>query len=71
MPAFRYEAVDAQGQVTKGVLNADSSRAARSDLRAKGLTPVLVEQIQQTVRSAKSGLSFFSEKLSGIFLVIF
>lgn len=33
MPAFRYEAVDAGGATRKGVVNADSPRAARADLR--------------------------------------
>ena len=40
MPAFRYEAVDAAGTTSKGVLRADSPRAARSDLRARGLVPL-------------------------------
>lgn len=71
MPAFRYEAVDAQGQISKGVLNADSSRAARSDLRSQGLVPVNVEQIQQNVRSGKSGISVFAEKLSTVELAMF
>jgi type II secretory pathway component PulF len=34
MPAFRYEAVDAGGASKKGVLNADSARSARAELRA-------------------------------------
>ena len=40
MPAFSYEAVDATGASKKGVVNADSARAARSDLRAQGLVPL-------------------------------
>jgi general secretion pathway protein F len=42
MAAFRWEAVDAQGRVTQGVLQADSARAARDQLRAEGLTPTAV-----------------------------
>ncbi|MEG2901963.1 MAG: type II secretion system protein GspF, partial [Massilia sp.] len=45
MPAFRYEAVDNGGATRKGVVNADSPRAARADLRAQGLTPLSVEAI--------------------------
>ena len=45
MPAFRYEAVDAGGVPRKGVLNADSARGARADLRLQGLTPLTVEAI--------------------------
>ncbi|MDB5761171.1 MAG: gspF [Herminiimonas sp.] len=45
MPAFRYEAVDAVGATKKGVVNADSARAARSDLRTQGLVPIAVDAI--------------------------
>ena len=43
MPAFRWEAVDARGHVRHGLLDADTSRAARDRLRADGLTPTAVE----------------------------
>ncbi len=33
MPAFTFEALDAQGQTRKGILEADNARAARSQLR--------------------------------------
>ena len=44
MSAFRWEAVDAQGRVKQGVLDADSPRAARDQLRADGLTPTAVAE---------------------------
>ena len=43
MAAFRWEAVDARGAVRHGLLEADTSRAARDRLRADGLTPTAVE----------------------------
>jgi general secretion pathway protein F len=43
MPAFRFEAVDARGQVRHGLVEAASSRAARDQLRADGLTPTAVQ----------------------------
>ena len=43
MPAFRFEAIDQAGKTQKGVLDADSARAARSQLRTQGLTPLVVE----------------------------
>jgi len=43
MPAFSFEAVDTQGQVRRGTLDADSPRAARSLLRAQALVPLAVE----------------------------
>lgn len=45
MTAFRYQAVDQAGATRKGVVNADSPRAARADLRAQGLVPLNVDAI--------------------------
>lgn len=42
MPAFHYEAVDAQGRLTRGRLEADTPRGARDRLRAQGLVPTEV-----------------------------
>ena len=33
MPAFSFEALDAQGQTRKGMLEADTAKAARSQLQ--------------------------------------
>ena len=52
MPAFRYEAVDTVGGTRKGVVNADSARAARVDLRAQGLVPLAVDAITTQVDDA-------------------
>lgn len=52
MAAFRYEAVDAVGGTRKGVVNADSARAARADLRNQGLLPITVEAIAAQVDAA-------------------
>ncbi|GIK84730.1 MAG: type II secretion system protein GspF [Betaproteobacteria bacterium] len=43
MPAFRYEAVDATGRLTRGTVEADTPRGARDSLRARGLTPTAVD----------------------------
>jgi type II secretory pathway component PulF len=45
MPAFTFEAVDAQGAVRKGTLDADTARAARSALRAQSLVPLSVQVV--------------------------
>jgi general secretion pathway protein F len=37
MPAFSYEAADAQGHISKGVMEADSERHVRAQLKASGL----------------------------------
>ncbi len=46
MPAFSFEALDAQGQTRKGLLEADTAKAARSLLRAQALVPLAVEMVQ-------------------------
>src|SRR3954470_9586475 len=43
MSAFRWEAVDAQGRLRHGLLDAETPRAARDRLRADGLTPTAVD----------------------------
>lgn len=43
MPAYEYEALDASGKTVKGLLDADSSKAARAALRARKLAPISVE----------------------------
>ena len=51
MSAFRWEAVDARGRVSQGVLEAASARAARDQLRAGGLTPTAVAEAAARVDS--------------------
>lgn len=70
MPAFRYEAVDGDGKTKKGVLNADSPRAARADLRNQGLTALTVEAIAAQTEGG-SKLSAFGDKLSTVELALF
>ena len=40
MPAYSFEAIDEQGQPRKGVLEADTARAARGMQRAQKLIPL-------------------------------
>jgi general secretion pathway protein F len=72
MPAFRYEAVDATGASKKGVVNADSARSARSDLRSQGLVPIKVDAISAQVdASGATARRGFGEKLSTTELALF
>ena len=72
MPAFRYEAVDAGGATKKGVLNADSARAARSELRTQGLVPLKVDAIAAQVDASGMARSRgFGERLSTTELALF
>jgi len=52
MPAYSFEALDPQGQTRRGVLEADTAKHARSQLRAQDWVPLQVD-LQQ---AAKTGL---------------
>ncbi|MBL0720850.1 type II secretion system inner membrane protein GspF [Piscinibacter sp. Jin2] len=59
MPAYRYEALDAEGHARKGLLEADNARALRSLLRAQGLVPMAVSPVAAGPASeAGAGRSF-------------
>jgi len=45
MASFRFEASNAAGRIEQGVIEADSARAARTSLRARGLVPLAVDSI--------------------------
>jgi general secretion pathway protein F len=45
MPAFTFEALDAQGSTRKGVLEGESARVVRGLLRAQSLVPLNVEPV--------------------------
>jgi len=44
MEAFRYHALDADGRRSSGIVQADSARQARAELRARGLLPSAVHK---------------------------
>ena len=45
MPAYRFEALQTDGATRKGVIEADSLKAARHQLRAQSLVPLEVQPI--------------------------
>ena len=45
MPAFSFEALDADGRTAKGVIEADTARSARSMLRSRGMVPLGVDAV--------------------------
>jgi len=54
MPAYSFEALDPQGETHRGVLEADTAKAARGLLRARALVPLQVEPVGAA--APKSGL---------------
>ena len=63
MGAFEYTALDVNGRERKGVLEADTPRQIRQQLREQGLTPIGVEEVKQ--REARTKRTFFKPKISG------
>lgn len=55
MPAYSFEALDAQGATQKGLIDADTARAARGMLRARALVPILVEPATGAGSRARAG----------------
>ncbi|ODS93289.1 MAG: type II secretion system protein GspF [Comamonas sp. SCN 65-56] len=59
MPAFSFEALDSEGRVRRGTLEADTARSARSLLRAQSLVPLEV----QTLASGSATSTSLGERL--------
>jgi len=53
MPAYRFEALDAAGRTTSGMVEADNAKAARTQLRTQQLVPLEVTQV--AAESANTG----------------
>ncbi len=77
MPAYSFEALDPQGQTRRGVLEADTARTARSQLRAQDLVPLKVEPVQRSSRGlntviweskvfSSTALAVWTRQLSGL-----
>lgn len=58
MPAYRFEALDATGKSTTGLLEADNARAARAQLRAQSLVPLAVSQVAGQAAKAAAGMRY-------------
>jgi len=66
VPAFEYKALDNKGRAKKGILEADSARQIRQQLREQGLTPLEVTTSNEVKRSSdgKESVISFSRKIS-------
>ena len=53
MEAFRYQALDLAGRAKSGVVQADSPRQARTQLRARGLYPERVDRVRNRERTTQ------------------
>ena len=77
MPAYKYEALDANGKARSGLLEADNAKAARAQLRAQALVPLEVVPVAQAANDGQAGrfgrrvfsnseLSVWTRQMSGL-----
>lgn len=64
MAAFEYQALDARGRKSKGVMEADNARHARQLLREQKLTPLSLELASQQEKMLASGKKWFQSGIS-------
>ena len=65
MPAYSFEAVDSQGQTRKGVMEADTAKAARGLLRAQALVPLAVEPVNASGSNAAGSTGLRTKLFEG------
>lgn len=76
MPSYRYEAAKANGQVERGLVDADTERSARQLLRARGLLPLSlnpvsrasnrVEWFRRSLTLSDTDLGWITRQLAGL-----
>ncbi|MBY5994010.1 type II secretion system inner membrane protein GspF [Ferrimonas balearica] len=71
MAAFEYQALDTRGRQVKGIIEADTARQARSQLREKQMMPLeVVPAAQKEQRSARPGFTLFKPKIGATALAL-
>ncbi len=63
MPAYKFEALDAAGKSSNGLLDADNAKAARAQLRARALVPLVVVPV--TTASSDGSAPRFTRRVFG------
>jgi general secretion pathway protein F len=63
MPAYRFEALQADGALRKGLIETDSSKSARAQLRAQSLVPLSVELIGSGEAQADTHLPWWQRPI--------
>ncbi len=64
MAAFEYKALDAKGKSKKGILEADTSKQIRQQLRDKGLIPLEINKASQKEQQESTGFTLFQPTVS-------
>ncbi len=67
MPVFEYSALDSKGKNVSGIIDADSSGAARQKLRSMGKFPTTIKEVKESARKKsadkKSSFSFMMNRV--------
>ena len=63
MAAFEYLAFDDQGRRQKGLIEADTAKQARQQLRGMGLTPAELEELRGEAASQENGLQRHRDRI--------
>lgn len=64
MGAFEYKALDSRGREQKGLLEGDSARHIRQQLRERSLIPLQVEEVSEQENTQRSRRQIFSRGVS-------
>jgi general secretion pathway protein F len=64
MGAYEFQALDGAGKTQRGVLQADTARAARGVLRERGLTPLDVNPVSESAKPGTVRMPFLRRGLS-------
>ena len=70
MGAFEFTALDESGRERKGVLEADTPRQIRQQLREKGWAPLAVAEVQQQEARRQIRPSLFRRRISAVDLAL-
>ena len=63
MPAYKFEALTAEGKSRSGLLEADNAKAARAQLRAQALVPIDVKAVAGDARVAANASRLFRRRV--------
>ncbi len=71
MSAYEYAALDAKGRQVKGLIEGDTPRAARQQLRERGLTPIDISEVSEQRLNRQSVFSRGAGAISNTELSLF
>jgi general secretion pathway protein F len=70
MGAFEYSALDQKGREKKGIIEGDSARLVRQQLRDQNLTPLAVDEVKKRQSNEKNNLFVINQRISTIELAL-